>query len=84
MFSEEKNEIELRRKRKYVILLLYIIIILLLLYCQCRFRTRSDLYKFITPDYYGYRDDDDGILVMKEIEIEVGAVRLLVDGDTNE
>jgi len=25
-------------------------------------KSRSDLYKFITPDYYGYRDDDDGVL----------------------
>jgi Isy1-like splicing family len=24
------------------------------------------MYKNITPDYYGYRDDDDGVLVEKE------------------
>ncbi|KAJ1422473.1 Isy1-like splicing factor [Ochromonadaceae sp. CCMP2298] len=29
-------------------------------------RTRGDMYKNVTPDYYGYRDDDDGILVQKE------------------
>ena len=29
------------------------------------------MYKNITPDYYGYRDDDDGILVAKEIIQEV-------------
>lgn len=29
-------------------------------------RSRGDLYKNITPDYYGYRDDDDGILQEKE------------------
>ena len=29
-------------------------------------RTRADMYKNITPDYYGYRDDDDGVLVGKE------------------
>lgn len=31
-----------------------------------RKRTRADMYKNITPDYYGYRDEDDGILVVKE------------------
>ena len=29
------------------------------------------MYKSITPDYYGYRDEDDGILVQKEIVQEV-------------
>lgn len=24
------------------------------------------MYKNITPDYYGYRDDDDGVLMEKE------------------
>eukprot|EP01041_Mallomonas_annulata_P001707 gene1707-3306_t len=33
-------------------------------------RSRADLYKFITPDYYGYRDDDDGVLVPLEDERE--------------
>mmetsp|Transcript_20887 Transcript_20887/g.30988 ORF Transcript_20887/g.30988 Transcript_20887/m.30988 type:complete len:271 (+) Transcript_20887:34-846(+) len=33
-------------------------------------RTRSDMYKNITPDYYGYRDEEDGILVKKEAEAE--------------
>jgi hypothetical protein len=28
------------------------------------------LYKNITPDYYGFRDEDDGILLMKEAEKE--------------
>lgn len=31
-----------------------------------KIRSRADMYKNITPDYYGYRDDDDGILVLKE------------------
>lgn len=31
-----------------------------------RKRTRADIAKNITPDYYGYRDDDDGILQEKE------------------
>ena len=34
-------------------------------------RTRADMYKNITPDYYGYRDDDDGILAVREKEREV-------------
>lgn len=29
------------------------------------------MYKHVTPDYYGYRDDDDGILVQKEAKREV-------------
>jgi hypothetical protein len=34
-------------------------------------RSRGDLYKNITPDYYGYRDDDDQVLAPKELEREV-------------
>lgn len=34
-------------------------------------RSRKDLFKFVTPDYYGFRDDDDGILAQKEAEREV-------------
>ena len=33
-------------------------------------RTRGDMYKNITPDYYGYRDEDDGVLVRKEAAAE--------------
>ena len=29
------------------------------------------MYKNITPDYYGYRDEDDGVLVLKEEVREV-------------
>ena len=29
------------------------------------------MYKNITPDYYGYRDDDDGVLMTKEAAREV-------------
>ena len=44
----------------------------LMLFCySISFRTRADMYKSITPDYYGYRDEDDGILVQKEIVQEV-------------
>jgi pre-mRNA-splicing factor ISY1 len=35
-----------------------------------RKRNRVDLYKNITPDYYGFRDDEDGILVDKEMKRE--------------
>lgn len=34
-------------------------------------RSRADMYKFINPDYYGYRDEDDGILIAKEAAKEV-------------
>ncbi len=33
-------------------------------------RTRADLYKFITPDYFGWRDDEDERLLAEEIESE--------------
>ncbi|CAM9337777.1 unnamed protein product [Phaeothamnion confervicola] len=33
-------------------------------------RTRGDLYKNITPDYYGWRDEEDGVLLEKEAAIE--------------
>ena len=32
------------------------------------------MYKGIDPDYYGYRDEDDGVLVRKEAEAEKRAV----------
>lgn len=35
-----------------------------------RKRNRVDLYKNITPDYYGFRDDDDGTLIAKEAQRE--------------
>jgi len=35
------------------------------------YRSRGDMYKNITPDYYGYRDDDDGVLMTKEAAREV-------------
>ena len=38
-------------------------------------RTRGDMYKNLTPDYYGYRDDDDGILVPKEKIVEERLVK---------
>jgi pre-mRNA-splicing factor ISY1 len=33
-------------------------------------KSRADLYKSIDADYYGYRDEDDGILVQVESEAE--------------
>eukprot|EP00456_Euglypha_rotunda_P018392 TRINITY_DN1654_c0_g1_i9.p1 TRINITY_DN1654_c0_g1~~TRINITY_DN1654_c0_g1_i9.p1 ORF type:complete len:335 (+),score=71.09 TRINITY_DN1654_c0_g1_i9:97-1101(+) len=33
-------------------------------------KTRYDLYKLIDPDYYGYRDDDDGLLEKLEKQQE--------------
>mmetsp|Transcript_20140 Transcript_20140/g.61102 ORF Transcript_20140/g.61102 Transcript_20140/m.61102 type:complete len:283 (-) Transcript_20140:1738-2586(-) len=38
-------------------------------------RTRAELYKTITPDYYGYRDEDDGTI----LELEAAAEAKLVD-----
>ena len=34
-------------------------------------KTRAELYKLIDADYYGYRDDDDGVLVKTEKEVEL-------------
>eukprot|EP01127_Copromyxa_protea_P014984 TRINITY_DN4250_c0_g1_i1.p1 TRINITY_DN4250_c0_g1~~TRINITY_DN4250_c0_g1_i1.p1 ORF type:complete len:251 (-),score=67.25 TRINITY_DN4250_c0_g1_i1:166-918(-) len=36
-------------------------------------RTRYDMYQRIDADYYGYRDDDDGLLETLEAEAEVAA-----------
>eukprot|EP00794_Sanderia_malayensis_P020341 gene20341-22344_t len=33
-------------------------------------KTRAELYKDVDADYYGYRDEDDGVLVPLEIEAE--------------
>ena len=33
-------------------------------------KTRAELMKFIDADYYGYRDEDDGVLVPLEVEHE--------------
>jgi pre-mRNA-splicing factor ISY1 len=37
-------------------------------------RTRGDMYKGIDPDYYGFRDEDDGVLVAAEAAAEAEAV----------
>ena len=33
-------------------------------------KTRAELFKDIDADYYGYRDEDDGVLVPLEQEVE--------------
>lgn len=33
-------------------------------------KTRTELMREIDADYYGYRDDDDGLLLPLEIEAE--------------
>lgn len=37
--------------------------------------TTSELYKVITSDYYGYRDDDDGVLAKKEGAKELSLIK---------
>lgn len=39
-----------------------------------RKRTRHEMYKGIDPDYYGYRDEDDGVLVLCEMEGQEKAI----------
>lgn len=43
-------------------------------------RTRGDISKLITPDYYGYRDEDDGVIVPQEKDME----RRLVEAAVSE
>jgi pre-mRNA-splicing factor ISY1 len=33
-------------------------------------RRRGDIYKRITPDYFGFRDEEDGVLLEKEASVE--------------
>jgi pre-mRNA-splicing factor ISY1 len=33
-------------------------------------RSRFQLHKSITPDYYGFRDEEDGVLLAVEAEAE--------------
>lgn len=53
-----------------VFLFLYIYIS----FVQPQRRSRYDMYKCISCDYYGYRDEDDGIILEKEKEAEKIAV----------
>ncbi|XP_014216299.1 pre-mRNA-splicing factor ISY1 homolog [Copidosoma floridanum] len=42
-------------------------------------KTRAELMKDIDADYYGYRDDDDGILVPLELEAEQEYREILIE-----
>lgn len=42
-------------------------------------RTRADMYRNVTPDYYGYRDEDDGTILLAEAEAETKAVAEAVE-----
>jgi len=51
------------------------------------FRTRQQMFKSITPDYYGFRDEEDGVLLAVEAEAEAAlqakvSTRLLPGTDT--
>merc|ERR1712151_899298 len=37
-------------------------------------KTRKQLFKNIQPDYYGWRDEEDGMLLLAEQEAEIAAV----------
>mmetsp|Transcript_54288 Transcript_54288/g.117449 ORF Transcript_54288/g.117449 Transcript_54288/m.117449 type:complete len:313 (+) Transcript_54288:100-1038(+) len=38
-------------------------------------KTRKQLFKNIQPDYYGWRDEEDGMLLLAEQEFEHGAIQ---------
>jgi len=42
-------------------------------------KTRAELMKDVDADYYGYRDDDDGVLAPQEAEAERNAITLAID-----
>merc|ERR1712125_77163 len=37
-------------------------------------KNRKQLFKNITPDYYGWRDEEDGMLLLAEQEAEMTAI----------
>ena len=43
-------------------------------------KTRGELYKDVDADYYGYRDEDDGVLVPLEQEIEKEGMSTAISG----
>jgi len=43
-------------------------------------RTRYEMYKGVDADYYGFRDDEDGLLEKLEIEAEKKAIAQAVEG----
>lgn len=42
-------------------------------------KTRKQLFKNITPDYYGWRDEEDGMLLLAEQSAEIEAVKKEVE-----
>lgn len=36
-------------------------------------KNRMELFKFLDADYYGYMDDDDGLLIPLEMDAEIKA-----------
>merc|ERR1719265_786586 len=42
-------------------------------------KTRKQLFKNITPDYYGWRDEEDGMLLLAEQSSEIEAVKKEVE-----
>ncbi|CAB3366264.1 Hypothetical predicted protein [Cloeon dipterum] len=43
-------------------------------------KTRGELMREIDADYYGYRDDDDGILIPREQEVERKVIAAEIEG----
>ena len=46
-------------------------------------KTRGELYKDVDADYYGYRDEDDGVLVPLEQEVEKEGRSMAISGKEN-
>lgn len=44
-------------------------------------KTRAELMKNLDPDYYGWRDEDDGVIVPLEAEAEIEARRKAVEAE---
>jgi len=42
-------------------------------------RTRGEMLRGITPDYFGFRDEEDGVLVVKEAEVEKRKIAAAVE-----
>lgn len=44
-------------------------------------KTRAELMKNVDPDYYGWRDEDDGVIVPLEAEAEIEARKAAVEAE---
>lgn len=44
-------------------------------------KTRAELMKNVDPDYYGWRDEDDGVIVPLEAEVEIEARMKAVEAE---